>query len=54
MLLAGSALALLLLIATEMRPATARGAASTIPQPALPAGDPALFDQVQLGLVNGA
>lgn len=52
--LAGSALALLLLIATGMRPAAARSAVSTIQQPVLPASEPTLFDRVQLGLVNGA
>ena len=53
-LLAGSALALVLSIATGMRPAAARSTGSTVPQPAPPAGTPAVFDQVQLGLVNGA
>ena len=53
-LLAGSALALVLTIATGMRPAAARSAGSTAPQPTPPAGAPTVFDQVQLGLVNGA
>ena len=54
LLLAGSALALVLLVATGFRPAAARSAVSTHPQPMLPAGEPTVFDQVRFGVVNGA
>ena len=53
-LLAGGALALMLLIASEMRPWTSLDAPATAMQPAVPSGEPTLFEQVRHEVVTGA
>lgn len=53
-LLACGALALLLLIASEMRPWTSPGEPAAAPQPAMPGAEPTIFEQVRHEVVTGA
>ena len=53
-LLASGALALMLLLASGMKPWSSSTAQAVAAQPAVPAGEPTLFEQVRHELVSGA
>ncbi|MEO7709560.1 MAG: hypothetical protein ABIS28_13615 [Caldimonas sp.] len=53
-LLASGALALMLLLASGMKPWSSSPAPAVAAQPTVPAGEPTLFEQVRHELVTGA